>query len=110
MFEIDPSDNKVEVFEDTEDYVAQIEYQSGFPFVHITLKTNKISAAKKVRKRFHLLKTHLFNQGYSKLFSYTQNKKYAESFPGAKHLTHFEHNNSRYEVYEWELSKSPLLP
>lgn len=108
MFEIDPSDNKVEVFEDTEDYVAQIEYQSGFPFVHIRLKNGKVSSVKKIKRRFHLLKSHLMRQGYVKLFSYTQNKKYAETFPGAKHLTHFMHNNERYEVYEWELSKLPL--
>ena len=94
--------NEVNRWED-DDYCLLLEDQQGFLFAHCYVYEEKLSTMKKIKKVCKEVLEWAYSEGYDGVHTYTENKKFAETLPNARHLEDFEEGGRLFGVYKWEL-------
>ena len=86
---------------ETVDYKVAAEDSEGFLFLHCDVKSHKLSVAKELKSLIKEVVDWASAEGYDGVHAFTQNKRFANFIPGARHLHDVEFSGEVYGVYKW---------
>jgi len=90
-----------------DDVFCQFEDFESQRFFHVEVHNFSPSRVRAWREAFKDIKKKCIEDGYSELFSYTQNKKFVGMFSrDYEDVAVVEFENKIYEVIKWELKQS----
>jgi len=87
-----------------ENLLCRFEDEAGVRCIHVEVKNFSPRLVKEWREVFNQLKDKCVEDGYTKLYSYTQNKKFIKLISkDFESVGVVESENKIYEVVKWEL-------
>jgi len=97
------SNVKRRVYQDNDEYTANLEEQDGILFVHVNLKTFDKGTISTLRVEFDKLKRKLYQAGYEWVYSYSATPKLYRMFKGVEEIGTMTFEGKQYEVLRWKL-------